>query len=68
MLLLITCLATFRDHQKVRICFMNPQELLINCVSTLAPLVVQMFVMQGMVALYDNCAMNRHMNAHRTFV
>ena len=61
MLLLTTCLVTFRDHQKVRICFMNPKGLLINCVSTLAPLVVQMFVTQGMVALYDNCA-------HRTIV
>ena len=43
-------------------------EPLINCVSTLAPLVVQMFVMQGMVVLYDNRAMHKHMNAHRTVV
>ena len=68
MLLLTTCLVIFRDHQKVRICFMNPQELLIYGVSTLAPLVVQMFVMQGIVALCDTCAINRHMNAHRTVV
>ena len=40
--------------------FYEPLGVIIIFVLTLAPLVVQMFVMQGTVALYDNCAIHNH--------